>query len=391
LATPRIYLDYNASAPLVPQAREAMLSALDRVGNPSSVHSEGRQLGVLIETAREAVAALVGAEPAEVIFTSGATEANVAVLAGGWDCALVPGSEHESVLAPVRVSGARHLEIPVDGHGIVDTGVIAAHVLRGADLGRAVIALQLANNETGVIQPVAEVAAFAREHGLHTHTDAVQAVGRVRVDFAALGAGSMALSAHKIGGPKGIGALVVRDGVQVAPLITGGGQERRRRAGTENVAAIAGFGAAALVAAGRLADAGRLAALRDRLEAAVLQATPNAVVFGMDALRLPNTSCIGVAGRAAEIAVIKLDIAGFAVSAGSACSSGKVGASHVLAAMGAAPDAARGAIRVSLGYETTNADVEAFMAAWRTLHAATPQSETGPGGRPSLAHTATGD
>lgn len=367
----RTYLDYNASAPLLPEARDAMLAVLDLTGNPSSVHAEGRRLRGVIEEARDQVAALVGARPADVVFTSGASEANVTALRSGFDTVFLPGIEHDSVLSPVRASGARVIDVPVAAQGTVDVAAFAAGVLKGGGAsGRAVIALQMVNNETGVIQPVAQAAAFAREHGIGCHTDAVQAAGRIKIDFAALGVDTLALSAHKIGGPKGTGALIVRDGAAVAKLICGGGQERRRRAGTENVAGIVGFGAAAQAARDRLCDFARIAELRDVLERGVLQQTPDAVVFGRDAERVANTCCVGVAGRPSEIAVIKFDVAGIAVSAGSACSSGKVGSSHVLAAMGASPEAARGAIRVSLGPATTRGDVEAFLAAWREIHTA---------------------
>ena len=369
MAIKRTYLDYNASAPLLPQAREAMLAALACEGNASSVHAEGRRLRAMIEAARDDVASLVGAKPADVVFTSGATEANVTVLSGGWDSVFVAGIEHDSVLAPVRASGARLIGVPVHGSGVIDAGAIAARVLKGFEpYGRAVIALQLANNETGVVQPVAEVAAFAREHGMFCHSDGVQAAGRLAIDFDALGVDTLAISAHKIGGPKGVGALVIRDGATINRFMSGGGQERRRRAGTENVAGIAGFGVAARLAVAGLAEFARLAALRDRLERGLLALTPQAVVFGALAERLGNTTCVGVPGMAAEIVVIKLDMAGFAVSAGSACSSGKVGASHVLAAMGAEPEAARGAIRISLGPASTAHDVDAFLGQWLDIH-----------------------
>lgn len=367
----RTYLDYNASAPLLPQAREAISATLALDGNPSSVHAEGRRLRGIIEAARDEVAVLVGARPADVVFTSGATEANVMALGRGWNTIFLSGLEHDSVLAPSKASGARIVDVPVLASGLIDAGAIAAEVLTGSTpLQHGVVALQMANNETGVLQPVAEVAAFAREYGLSCHTDAVQAAGRVPINFEALGVDTLALSGHKIGGPKGVGALVIRDGFDVGKLISGGGQERRRRAGTENVAGIAGFGAAARVAAGGLAEFGRLAGLRDRLEQGVLQLTPRAVIFGRDAVRVANTSCIGLAERLAEIAVIKFDVAGFAVSAGSACSSGKVGSSQVLAAMGGDRDAARGAIRISIGPATRVEDIDAFLGAWREIHKA---------------------
>ena len=397
MSVARPYLDYNASAPLLPQARAAMMAVIASTGNPSSVHAEGRRLRGIIETARDQVAALVNARPSEVIFTSGATEANVTALASGWDHVLMAGIEHDSVLAPVRASKARIVDVSVERSGQVDAGSIAAYVLKGPGLpGRAVIALQLANNETGVMQPVAEVARFARGHGLSVHCDAVQGAGRVAVDFADLGVDTMALSAHKMGGPTGVGALIVRDGFAVDLCMRGGGQERRRRAGTENVIGITGFGAAAQVARAGLVAMNHVGALRDRLEAGLMQATPHAVIFGRGADRLANTTCIGVPGRHSEITLIKLDVAGFAVSAGSACSSGKVGASHVLAAMGAEPGAARGAIRISLGTGTTVDEIDAFLAAWRDIHMAqvgsVPTSANfTTSGRAFEAATATGD
>jgi cysteine desulfurase len=341
----RIYLDYNASAPLVAPARAAMVAALDLTGNPSSVHAEGRQLRGLIETAREHVAALVGARVADVVFTSGATEANATALGRGWDAALRAGVEHDCVLAPLSASGARLIELPVSRDGVVQVDAIADAILRGGEpLGRAVIALQWANNETGVVQPVAEVAQFARSHGVAV--------------------------------PKGIGALVIREGTNVQALLRGGGQERRRRAGTEDVLAIVGFGAAAKVASEGLARRHEIDLLRTRLEVGMLQVCPDAVVFGAAVERLDNTTCIS-SGRSAEILVIKLDMAGFAVSAGSACSSGKVAASHVLAAMGIDPELARGAIRISLGASTTGADVDAFLRAWREVHSSNTHSVEG--------------
>ena len=373
--TRRVYLDHNASAPLLAEAREAMGAVLDLTGNPSSVHAEGRRLRGIVEEAREDVAALVKALPSQVVFTSGATEANITALGGGWDWIALPATEHDSVLAPARTSGARIVNVPVGRAGVVTSDELTAVLAATPGLsGRRVAAVQLANNETGVLQPVAALVAAARTHGFAFHTDAVQAAGRIAIDFNALGADTMALSAHKLGGPKGIGALIIRDGVEIAPLITGGGQERRRRAGTENVAAIAGFGAAARIAAARLAGDARVAALRDRLEAALLALTPAATIFGTGAARLPNTTCIGVAGRASDITVIKLDVAGFAVSAGSACSSGRVAMSHVLAAMGADAQAARGAIRISIGHETTAAEIDAFTGVWAALHESEPGS-----------------
>ena len=359
----RTYLDWNATAPLRPEARMALGAALDLVGNASSPHAEGRRVRTIVEDAREEVAALVGARPAEVVFTSGGTEANNAVLAGRWDTIVLAGIEHDSVLAPARESRARLLDFPVDRNGVLDVAALTGS-LPQAKGSRALLSLQLANNETGVIQPVAGVAAAAKSTGLWVHSDAVQAAGRIGVDFKALGVDFLSLSAHKLGGPKGIGALVMRENAILPAFIAGGGQERRRRAGTENVAAIAGFGAAARAAGRELAAMHRVRALRDRLEAEIRAITPAAVVIGAEAERLPNTTNVALPGTSAETLVIALDLAGVAVSAGAACSSGKVGASRVLEAMGLESGLARAAIRVSLGWASTQADVSAFIEAW---------------------------
>jgi len=367
----RTYLDYNATAPLLPEVRGAMLAALDVLGNPSSVHEEGRRARRVIDGAREEVAALIGASPGGVVFTSGATEANATALAGGWDEILASRIEHDSVLASAAASGARVTEISAEQDGVVRAESIeriAERVLKGpTQPARTLVALQLANNETGVLQPVAEVARFTRAHGLAMHCDAVQAAGRMEIDFRALGVDMISLSAHKLGGPKGVGALVLRDGLHIAPLIRGGGQERRRRAGTENVAAIAGFGAAAGEARRNIARFARIAELRDRLEREVEALTPEAVVIGEGAPRVANTSSIALPGRSAETLVIRLDLAGIAVSAGAACSSGKVAASHVLTGMGLAPEIVAGAIRISLGPQSTEEDVDVFLQAWREV------------------------
>jgi cysteine desulfurase len=365
----RTYLDHNASAPLRPEARAAMLSVLELVGNPSSVHAEGRKARAVIEQARLDVAALVGARTADVVFTSGASEANANVLAGGWDTIFLSALEHDSVRASAKASGARVIEVPVYADGAFDAGAFADCVLVSdvAGFGLTLVSLQHANNETGVLQPVAEVAAFARSHGFSVHCDAVQAPGRVAVDCTALGVDYLTISAHKLGGPKGAGALVIVDGAPLKPLIAGGGQERGRRAGTENIAAIAGFGAAASCASAELKSIERVRSLRDALEAGIAASTPEAVIAGRDAPRLANTTCVALAGLTAETAVIRLDLAGVSVSAGAACSSGKVGASAALTAMGLAPELARTAIRVSLGHTSTDDDVAAFLAAWKTI------------------------
>jgi cysteine desulfurase len=364
----RTYLDWNATTPLRPEARAAMIAALDVVGNPSSPHAEGRRARAVMEDAREQVAALVGAKPGEVVFTSGGTEGNNAVLAAGWDTVRVTGVEHESVLAPARNSRARRIELPVGTDGVLRRDNLAA-LLEQAKGSRGLLTLQMANNETGVLQPVAEVARDAKALGLAVHTDAVQAAGRVAIDIVELGVDYLTLSAHKLGGPKGVGALVIGGRAMLPPLISGGGQERRRRAGTENVAAIAGFGAAAEAARRDLAQMKHVQALRDQLEAQMRAITPEAVVIAESAPRLPNTTSLALPGASAETLVIALDLAGIAVSAGAACSSGKVGTSHVLAAMGLAPHVARGAIRISLGHASTERDVASFLAAWSHIAA----------------------
>ena len=370
--TERAYLDYNATAPLRPEAGEAMVAALSLCGNPSSVHAEGRTARAAIETAREKVAALLRARPEDVIFTSGGTEANALGLAPETrhERLYVSAVEHPSVLAGGRFSPAQVSRIPVTSDGVMDLDFLASelakHHLEGTG-ARPFVSLMAANNETGALQPVSAVAELVQAEGGVLHSDAVQAAGKVPLDMAALGADMVSLSAHKFGGPKGVGALVLRKGTQVEPQIKGGAQERRRRAGTENVAGIVGFGIAAEIAAAELDRAKAVAGLRDELEARALALVPEAVVLSAGVARLPNTSCIAVAGTKAETLVIGLDLAGVAVSSGSACSSGKVEASHVLSAMGVGSELERSAIRVSLGYGSTLADVDRFVEAWVVL------------------------
>ena len=363
----RTYLDWNATAPLRREAQAAMVAALNVVGNPSSPHAEGRRARAIVEDAREQVAALIGARASEVVFTSGGTEGNNAVLAAGWEKILLAGIEHDSVLAPARNSRARLVDLPVDDDGVVVREELS-RALASASEGPALLTLQLANNETGVLQPVAGVAAEAKQHGLAVHTDAVQAAGRVPIDVASLGVDYLTVSAHKLGGPQGTGALVIR-GRALSPLISGGGQERRQRAGTESVAAIAGFGAAAEAARGELAQMARVGRLQAWLESQVRSITPEAVVIAERAARLPNTTDLALPGASAETLVIQFDLAGIAISAGAACASGKVGASHVLAAMGLSAELAGAAIRISLGHGSTQADVARFLDAWTNLAA----------------------
>jgi cysteine desulfurase len=372
--TERAYLDWNASAPLRPAARVAVLEALEQSGNPSSVHAEGRAARQSVERARVQVAALAGADPAHVVFTSGATEANAMALSPGWartsgaalfERLLVSTVEHPSVLAGGGFSPDRVSTIPVDRQGVVDLDALRL-LLEGAP---ALVSVMLANNETGVIQPISEVAGIVHEAAGLLHVDAVQAPGRILFDFNALGADLLTLSSHKIGGPKGVGALMRRGGLHLAgSLIRGGGQERGLRAGTENVAGIAGFGAAAAEISERVAEeAAHAARLRDVLEAGLRRITPDVVIFGEAVGRLPNTTSFTHPALRAETAVIGFDLADVAVSSGSACSSGKVQPSHVLAAMGVDPALAQGSIRVSTGHATKDADVERFLSAWTKL------------------------
>jgi cysteine desulfurase len=371
----RLYFDYNATAPLRPQARAAMLDALDAVGNASSVHGEGRAARGRVETARAEVARLVGGDPERVIFTSGGTEANNTVLTPNWtlggkphavDHLIVGATEHPSVLDGGRFEAGNIDRIPVNRDGVIDTGALRSMLI--ATEGRCLVSVMLANNETGVIQPVAEIAEIAHAAGAIVHSDAIQAAGRIPVDIATLGVDVLTVSAHKIGGPLGAGAIIRSNEILAfASLLTGGAQERRGRAGTENVAAIAGFGAAAKLALADLPNAHGWSVRRDEIAAIVAEGTRPVTVFGAGAERLPQTLCLAVAGISAETLVIALDLAGIAVSSGSACSSGKVGPSHVLAAMGVAPELAHAAIRISLGWESGQSDIDIFASAWRDV------------------------
>jgi len=358
---PSLYLDHNATAPMPAPVAEAMAAAFETFGNPSSVHGPGRAARHLIDEARETLAGLLGVDPAGILFTSGGTEANNLALRGtDRRRRLVSAVEHASVLDAAAAD-----RVPVDSRGVIDLAALDAAL--GAEDGPALVSLMLANNETGAIQPVAEASVLARRHGALVHCDAVQALGRLPIDPVALGIDLMSLSAHKIGGPKGIGALVLVRDLALDPILRGGGQELGRRAGTENLPGIAGFAAAARLAVAALDDMPRRAALRDRLEAAASDRVPGLRIWGADAPRIANTSCLGVPGLPGETQVMGLDLAGIAVGSGAACSSGKTAPSHVLRAMGADADDAASAIRVSLGAETSAADLDRFLAAWSDL------------------------
>jgi cysteine desulfurase len=375
----RSYLDWNATAPLRPPVQAAVQEALALVGNPSSVHAEGRAARRLVERAREHVALLVGAAPANVFFTSGGTEANMLALTPAIETAgekrprdrlFMSAVEHSSVRTGGRFPLAIIEDLPVTADGRLDLAALANALRRAC---RPLVSLMLANNETGVVQPVAEAAAMTHASGGLLHVDAVQGAGRIACDIGSLEADVITLSAHKIGGPKGVGALV-RGNEDIhfpEPLVRGGGQERGIRAGTENVAGIAAFGAAAEAARQFGAEeAARMRKLRDLLESGLKSISPHAIIFGEGTERLPNTTLFAVAGMRAETAVIAFDLEGIAVSSGAACSSGKVQPSHVLAAMGVAPSLVGGAVRVSLGWSSSEADVERFLGAWRKLSAA---------------------
>lgn len=353
-----VYLDYNATAPLRPEVVTAMAEALGRVGNASSLHAFGRGARAAVERARAQVAALVGAEPAEVHFTAGGTESdNWALVASGRRRLLVSAGEHEALLAAAPDAE----RVPLTAEGLLD--LEALERLLAAGEAPALVSVQAANNETGALQPLAEVAVLARRHGALLHSDAVQAAGKVPFDAAALGLDLLSLSAHKLGGPQGVGALVVRGGLEPRPLLRGGGQERRRRAGTENVAGIVGFGLAAELAAAELGETAARAAWRDAFEAGLRARVPGAAIFAEGAPRLPNTSCFALPGRSAETLLIALDLAGFALSSGSACSSGRLAPSHVLAAMGVPEELARGALRLSFGWASRRAELERCLEA----------------------------
>jgi cysteine desulfurase len=366
----RAYLDHNATSPLRPEVAAVMTRAFDLVGNPSSVHAEGRAARGAIESARDQVARFVGAKSKNVVFTSGGTEASNMALSPsfrrlgerGGTTLLLGATEHPCGLNGHRFAPADVEIAPVDAQGVVDLAWLASRLKEPGD-GRILASIQLANNETGIIQPIAEIASLVHAEGGLLHVDAVQAAGKLAIDMAALGADALTLSAHKFGGPKGAGAVILAsDQFEIADrLIRGGGQERGHRAGTENVTAIAGFGEAAAIAARSLdEEAGRLRLLRDEAEQALRGLAPDAVIIAEQSSRLPNTFAFAIPGLKAETALIAFDLHGVALSSGSACSSGKVRRSHVLAAMGVDPALADGVLRVSLGWTSTKEHVARF-------------------------------
>jgi cysteine desulfurase len=376
LARDRVYLDWNATTPLRPEARAAMAGAWDLVGNPSSVHAEGRASRRLVEDARAVIAAAVAADARNVVFTSGGTEANSLALTPGLrrnsglpiNRLVVSAIEHASVLTGGRFSREAIEILGVDASGVVDLNHLREILAGGPP---ALVSVMAANNETGALQPVAEVADIVHGAGGLLHVDAIQTVGKISFNIRDIKADLISISAHKLGGPKGVGALVLTDSLNgLEAAIQGGGQEKGRRAGTENVPGIAGFGAALKAAMASLdGDISRVENLHKRLETGLRQ-TPGVFVFSENVPRLPNTTLFTVPGLKAETAVIGFDLEGIAVSSGSACSSGKVQPSHVLEAMGFPPELAKGAVRLSLGWSTTEADIDRCQEAWRKLSSA---------------------
>ena len=367
MADDPIYLDYNATAPARPDVIGMVTRVMSTVGNASSVHRAGQVARKTVETARAEVAALVGAKPENIVFTGGGTEANNLALKGFGDRHLiVSGTEHGAVLAPAVMQDPEAVILPVDAEGLVDLAALE-RALTAAEKP-CLVSVMRANNETGVVQPIAEIARIARAHDAMVHCDGVQAAGKIPLDMNALDIDLLTLASHKIGGPQGVGAMVMRQDFLVAAQIIGGGQEMGRRSGTENVAGIAGFGVAARLAKAGLADYAGLAALRDDMERRLRTIAPGLRVYGAGVERLPNTSCLTMPGVSSETQVMSFDLAGIAVSAGSACSSGKVAASHVLDAMAADRDEAMTAIRVSLGWNTTPAEIDRFVEVWEELY-----------------------
>ncbi len=376
------YCDHNATSPLRPECRDAVLHALTIGGNPASVHAAGRAAHALVENAREAVASLVGARPDEVIFTSGATESNSLALAGAIEGAMVEGEkpvritrlfvsaiEHSSVLKAAqrlgeKVPGLRLEILPVTADGVLDTEALRVALREGK--GRALVAVMAANNETGVVQPLPEISRLVREAGALLLVDAVTAAGKTELDFSLCD--YMTLSGHKLGGPQGAGALIVRSGAPFAPQLVGGGQQKGLRAGTENLSGIAGFGAAARAVQGDGEERVRVAQLRDDFEKKLKAAIPGVTVFGDKVPRLCSTSNVAVPGLTGENIVIALDLDGVLVSSGSSCSSGKITPSHVLSAMGVDENLAGASLRVSFGWNSTAADADAVVASLLRLN-----------------------
>ncbi len=361
------YLDYNATSPLRPSVRAAMEALGDAPLNPASVHASGRAAKKLLEDARATIASALSAFPNEVLFTASATEANNMVLRAFAHerTLLVSAVEHASVAKTAALLGGA--VIPVDSQGLVQLDAFEAQLKNLGLHNHALISVMLANNETGAIQPIADIVAIARKYGALVHCDAVQALGKIPLDWGLLGVDMLTICAHKAGGPVGVGALLIRNDLPIKPLLTGGGQELGRRAGTQNIPAIIGL-AALVKEVAHCPEAAQWLEWREWLAAQIQRVAPEAKIFGLNAARLPQTLCISMPGVKSETQIMNFDLAGFAVSAGSACSSGRIVASHVLLAMGVAPEIAETAIRISWGWATTRGEIEAFAKAWETTY-----------------------
>ena len=369
-----IYLDYNATAPLRPEAMMAMKAAFQHYGNPSSIHAMGRKARSLVESAREIIANSMQVKPSQIVFTSGGTEANNLALKGFEQHGarlFISAIEHESVAHATSNATI----ISVDSNGIIDLAALdslLAHE-RSQHSEKILIAIMLANNETGVIQPISEIVSMATQYNANVHCDAVQALGKINFNFVDLGVDSLALSAHKIGGPKGIGALIVKEKIQLPSLLKGGGQERGSRAGTENVSGIVGFGAA--IAAAQNDNWNRIEKLRNDMESVLCNQFSEVPIYGKQAPRLPNTSYIGMPGVISQNQLMAFDLEHICVSTGAACTSGKVTPSQVLKVMGISESATNNAIRISLGWETTRKEIDKFIEVWVKVYRRSKENE----------------
>lgn len=362
-----IYLDYNATAPIKPEVIEEMAKVMKMGGNPSSVHSVGRQAKSVLEKSRHSIGRMINCHPQKIIFTSGGTEANnIALKATGAKHLIISAAEHDSVVQTTRDFTGTIDILSVDQNGFISPDELKEYLTKAPQ--NTLVSIMMANNETGVIQDIKTLAAIAHDFGVLFHTDAIQAFGKIPIDFRDLGVDMMSLSGHKVGGPQGIGALVALEKINISPLISGGGQEVGRRSGTENLAGIAGFAKAVSLMPQNLQKMNDIQALRDGLEKSIKSHAPEVTFFGSQSKRLPNTSAIVMPDVLSETQVMAFDLEGICVSSGSACSSGKVKPSHVVKAMGGTEQQAMSVIRVSLGEKTSRDDVEDFVSAWIRLY-----------------------
>jgi cysteine desulfurase len=367
-----IYLDYAATTPVKPEVIKAMTAVMEMHGNASSVHGYGRAARDKVETARAIISSRYNTKPAQVVFTSGATEANNAALHAYKNRPIIISSiEHPSVMQTAHVGGQPNI-VQVSDSGVINLNHLE-DVLKANP--QSIVSIMLVNNETGVVQPVKEACALAKQYGAVVHCDAVQGAGRIKIDFKDLGVDMLSISAHKLGGPQGVGALIIAENIKPEPFITGGSQEQRRRAGTENVAGIVGFGAAVSMLDADIAMAGEWAAWRDNFEAQIIKVAPKATVFGAHAQRVAGISCLAMPSVRNDTQLMAFDLAGLAVSSGSACSSGKVQPSPVLKAMGADEALATSAIRVSFGWGSGQQDLEKLAQIWLELYHRTSKTK----------------